>query len=380
MPRSKRSLPVRLITAFKITAILFLFASLCLAAPVRDTVSKQAARSRNAVPAASAKDSVKGKDTISRARVSKRDSGAIARDPAKTAKAAKATGDTVSAKNARRTSDTASAKAAKRAADTASVKPAATHASDTALAKTAMRKADTASQKAAGSTIDTASAKTGTNAAVADSLQAKKAAGDSAKQAAAAKKDTAAAPHALSADSSVEIAASEIKAVRPPAATPLKKHAASGRILLLGIAVFLASIVLIIAAIHLIRTLTDAPRFLTTTRLSVMDKEVQKACRYIEKNYSNPDLTVKSICADLVTGEAFLEALMERDLGITVDDFITHVRINRVRMLLEKDPFLSKEAAAQFAGFSDVESFSAAFKRITDSTFEEFSRLRREKA
>jgi YesN/AraC family two-component response regulator len=304
MTRNKRPLPARLITAFKITAILFLFVFLCFAAP---------------------------------GRVSKRDSGAVARDQVKPAKTAKVA------------ADTASAKAAPKKADTVLTKITA-HRADSVLPKNAAHTADTA------------------------------------KQTASVKKDTISGQQAaarLSMDSSVAIATSEAasaeKKIPQAAASPEKLPATSSRMLLVRIIVFLASAAIIIGAVNVVRKQTQQPRFLTTTRLSVMDKEVQKACRYIEKNYSNPELTVKSICADLVTGEAFLEALMERELGITVGDFITHVRINRARVLLEKDPSLAKEAAAQQTGFSDAESFDTAFKKITSSLFDEYSRLRREK-
>ena len=100
MPRSKRPLPARLITAIKITAILFLFVFLCFAAPGRDSASKQAARARNAGFTATLKDSSKGKDTIPRAHVFKRDSGAVARGQVKPARAAKTTFDTGSIKAA----------------------------------------------------------------------------------------------------------------------------------------------------------------------------------------------------------------------------------------------------------------------------------------
>jgi AraC-like DNA-binding protein len=288
MQPNKRTFPARLSTAFKITAILFLFVFLCFAAPGQGIVGKQTAHSKP--------------DT------------------------AKAAGDTVLTKNK-------------------------AHPADTSLAKVAGHIADTA------------------------------------KHSVVLKKDTVVVLRAQaspSMDSTVEIAKSEVKAAEKKiplsAASPEKPPATSSRMPLVYILVFLAAAAIITGTVNILVKQVRQPRFLTTTRLSVMDKEVQKACRYIEKNYSNPELTIKSICADLVTGEAFLEALMERDLGITLDDFITHVRINRARVLLEKDPALSIETAAHQTGFGDAGSFDAAFKKITGTLFEEYSRLRREKA
>lgn len=338
MPRSKRPLPARLIAAVKITAILFLFAILCSAAPGHDSAGKQAIRSKTAGITAALKDSSKGKDTISRTHVSKRDSGAVARGQVKPAKTVKTA------------ADTGSAKAEPKKAGTVITKIA-VHPADTTLTKGAARTADFA------------------------------------KQAASIKKDTVSALPVLarlSVDSSVEIATSAVKAAEKKlpqaAALPKKWPPASKHMLFIYILVFLAAAAIITGTVNVVMKQTQQPRFLTTTRLSVMDKEVQKACRYIEKNYSSPELSAKSICADLVTGEAFLEALMVRDLGISVGDFITYVRINRARVLLEKDPSVAKETVAQQTGFSDAEAFAAAFKKITGSPFEDFSRFLREKA
>lgn len=116
----------------------------------------------------------------------------------------------------------------------------------------------------------------------------------------------------------------------------------------------------------------DAKRFLTTTRLSIMDKEVQKVCRYIEKNFSAPDLSVKKIAFDLITGESFIEALFEKELGITVSDFINQVRINRANIYFSHNNSYTKEKIAQMCGFETVEDFDEIFQKITSTSFEDY--------
>jgi len=118
------------------------------------------------------------------------------------------------------------------------------------------------------------------------------------------------------------------------------------------------------------------PLFLTTTRLSVMDKEVQKTCRYIEKNFADPGLCLDSICKELVTGAAFLEALFEKELGLGVSEFIGHVRVNRARILIEKDPSTPLETAVIETGFASAEAFSICFKTITGTSFKDYCALR----
>jgi AraC-like DNA-binding protein len=134
--------------------------------------------------------------------------------------------------------------------------------------------------------------------------------------------------------------------------------------------------VLILAALRFVTREKAAVRFLTTTRLSVMDKEVQRACRYIEKNFADPGLSLERMCKDLVTGEAFLEALMERDLGVTVNDFIMHVRINQAKQILAKAADADSEAVARETGFASGAAFCAAFRKITDVPFDEYVQRR----
>ncbi|MDR2591544.1 MAG: helix-turn-helix domain-containing protein [Chitinispirillales bacterium] len=79
------------------------------------------------------------------------------------------------------------------------------------------------------------------------------------------------------------------------------------------------------------RNRDDSRRFLTTTRLSVLDKLVQRGCRHIESNYPDPALTPETVCNSLVTGKAYLDALFMNELGINVQDFITQVRVNAIK-------------------------------------------------
>jgi AraC-like DNA-binding protein len=149
------------------------------------------------------------------------------------------------------------------------------------------------------------------------------------------------------------------------------------RIMLIRLLVLLVCAIVILVAIRFVKKQKATPRFLTTTRLSVMDKEVQRACRYIEKNFADPDLSAEGICSDLVTGVAFLEALMERDLGVTVNDFIVHVRVNRAKQILAKDPAAGSEALSRETGFASESAFLASFRKLTGATFEAYAQRTR---
>jgi len=116
----------------------------------------------------------------------------------------------------------------------------------------------------------------------------------------------------------------------------------------------------------------DVGRFLTTGRLAIMDKMVQKACDYIEENYANDSLDIKELCDTLVTGEAFLQALFYQELGISVENFIIQVRVNRVKHFINKDSVLDNDVLAQMCGFKDRKTMEEQFNSVTGATLDIF--------
>lgn len=141
---------------------------------------------------------------------------------------------------------------------------------------------------------------------------------------------------------------------------------------LLQVVIFLFSFGLLIFVILRFIKRIENSRFLTSTRLSLMDKEVQIACRYMESNYSDTELTVEKLCKELVTGAAFLEALFVKELGMGIEDFLKQVRINRARKALEKNPQMPIYEVAEKCGYSDNDLFEKDFKSTTTLSFDDF--------
>jgi len=178
-------------------------------------------------------------------------------------------------------------------------------------------------------------------------------------------------------DSVMSIATPTIKpAVRPVSVKVPAKSGGVGSVLARMVIILFSILVIVVAAVFAtkLRRRMGGQRFLTTTRLSVMDKEVQRACRYIELHFAESDCNPKVVCEALTTGERFLEVLMERNLGIGVAEFITHVRINGARRMLEKDPAASKETVARASGFSDIRLFEESFLKAAGLSFETFTK------
>jgi AraC-like DNA-binding protein len=151
---------------------------------------------------------------------------------------------------------------------------------------------------------------------------------------------------------------------------PLQLVTLHGRKLIIPAVLFL----IIMLTISLYRERHEKGRFMTTTRLSIMDKEVQRACRFIEEHFNDTDLGTERICAELVTGGAFLEALFVKELGLTVDDFIAQVRINRAKIALRKTPAMPLESLVHLCGYTDVQQFIDRFTAITGCSLDEYRR------
>jgi methylphosphotriester-DNA--protein-cysteine methyltransferase len=118
----------------------------------------------------------------------------------------------------------------------------------------------------------------------------------------------------------------------------------------------------------------DTRRFLTTMHLSVLDPTVQKGCRYIESNYMNPKLAANDVCRELVTGEAYLNALFVKEIGIDVQDFITQVRVNSVKYLLAANPGQDPGKVFTQSGFADRGTAEKSFTRLCGIDVEEYVR------
>ncbi len=309
-------------SSLKITAILFLFAAVCLGSPARDTGLKQVTKAMELTSSDTAQD----KKSAFRRSVSSGESASGVRDSSHRAKTDVRRGDSPAVKS------TADSSCAARLLDSVS-------------ATKGIRRADSTMVKAIT----------------------------------AAKRDTVAAVSNAKNSASVRTTKNQARFVQEPSGSFPNKPVGFPNPVLARVLILLMSAAIVVAfatvGIRKARRKIGAKRFLTTTRLSVMDKEVQRTCRFIENNFMDPNLSPKSVCEALVTGEAFVEALMERDLGINVSNFIAHVRINRARMILDKDPSASKEWVSRQTGFADVESFCASFQKIAGASFDRYGQL-----
>ncbi|REE77748.1 AraC family two component transcriptional regulator [Paenibacillus taihuensis] len=96
------------------------------------------------------------------------------------------------------------------------------------------------------------------------------------------------------------------------------------------------------------------------TRSSII---AQSAKAFIEERYSDPDLGVDLVAQQSYINASYLRAVFKKEMGMTVTDYITHIRMNRAKELLgEGNRKLADIAEA--IGYSDGSYFSKSFKKF----------------
>ena len=95
------------------------------------------------------------------------------------------------------------------------------------------------------------------------------------------------------------------------------------------------------------------------TKSYIIAKEVR---RYIEENYSNPDLTIGDLSRELLVNQTYLRRMFKQEYHMTISDYITKIRMEKAKdMIQHKNCKLSYVAYA--VGYNDTSYFSKCFKK-----------------
>ena len=99
--------------------------------------------------------------------------------------------------------------------------------------------------------------------------------------------------------------------------------------------------------------------------------KIYDAIMYIRSNYSDRDLTIKTIADHMYISHTYLCMLFKKSTGKTLNEYITEVRIEKAKEFLQDNRKKLYEVAEQ-SGFSDPNYFSTIFKRIMGYTPSEY--------
>ena len=102
------------------------------------------------------------------------------------------------------------------------------------------------------------------------------------------------------------------------------------------------------------------------TRHTQNYQRLKKTYDFIETHCSDP-LTVEQIAREVCLSPSRLSHIIKGEMGITLGDHISKVRIEKAKTLL-KDKELSISQIALEVGFSDQSYFTKVFKKIEKCT------------
>lgn len=98
---------------------------------------------------------------------------------------------------------------------------------------------------------------------------------------------------------------------------------------------------------------------------------IRKAKDYMDSNYSNSNLSLQTIANKIHISPSYLSHLFSQQTGKTLVEYLTEIRINRAKELLNTTNYKTYEIANK-VGYNDSHYFCNLFKKITGKTTTEF--------
>ena len=89
--------------------------------------------------------------------------------------------------------------------------------------------------------------------------------------------------------------------------------------------------------------------------------------KYIDENFSNPELSLQSVCNALAYNSKYLSAVFKKVFRVNFKSYLNTIRLNNACALIEKG-FISVKDVSFLSGFSDPLYFSKVFKEKTGIT------------
>jgi two-component system response regulator YesN len=90
--------------------------------------------------------------------------------------------------------------------------------------------------------------------------------------------------------------------------------------------------------------------------------KIREAQTYIENRYSDPSLSLRSVCKDLSISMSYFSLMFKKYLGKTFIEFLTEIRIEKAKELLRNTNMKTYEIA-RCIGYRDAHYFSLIFRK-----------------
>ncbi|AET68573.1 response regulator containing CheY-like receiver domain and AraC-type DNA-binding domain [Desulfosporosinus orientis DSM 765] len=95
-------------------------------------------------------------------------------------------------------------------------------------------------------------------------------------------------------------------------------------------------------------------------------KEIQKAAEFIKINFRKK-ITIENIAQAVYLSPCYISRLFKQNLGCTISEYITQVRIENAKMMLKSSQYNVTQVAKE-SGFEDPTYFARVFKKIEGIT------------
>ncbi|GAB6931255.1 response regulator [Paenibacillus sp. JCM 10914] len=115
----------------------------------------------------------------------------------------------------------------------------------------------------------------------------------------------------------------------------------------------------------------QALRGVLAVRQDMTRTQMLEAVAFIQHNYEDPELSVKSVCSRIFMSTSYFSALFKSHTGKTFVEYVTDIRMNKAKELLKHTRLKSFEIAAK-TGYQDPQYFSVLFKKYTGITPTEY--------
>ena len=100
------------------------------------------------------------------------------------------------------------------------------------------------------------------------------------------------------------------------------------------------------------------------------ESTVSKACKYIQENYRR-DISLDEVSKEVNVSPYYFSKLFKEEVGENFIDYLTRLRIECSKELLQRAALTIREAGLQ-SGYSDPNYFSRIFKKQTGMTPREY--------
>lgn len=101
------------------------------------------------------------------------------------------------------------------------------------------------------------------------------------------------------------------------------------------------------------------------------NRVVEQALEYINDNFNNPELTLKTVAEKVFSNESYLSRVFKKEVGNSLIEYVTKKRIEESIKLLNTTDLKVYEVAEK-VGFRDSHYFSICFKKQVGVTVKEY--------